>query len=59
LIEEIGRLQTLKRGEEGISGFDALIDDLERTRFSLQRQDLQSLESLRKLMGEKLQRSKL
>jgi hypothetical protein len=51
--QEIGRLQTLKRGEEGISGFDALIDDLERTRFSLQRQDLQSLESLRKLMGEK------
>jgi hypothetical protein len=51
--EEIARLQSLKRGEEGIAGFDTLIDDLQRTRFSLQNQDLKSLESLRKLIGER------
>jgi hypothetical protein len=51
--EEIARLQSLKRGEEGIAGFDTLIDDLQRTRFSLQSQDLKSLESLRKLIGER------
>lgn len=51
--KEISRLQSLKRGEEGISGYDVLIDDLKEVRFSLQRQNLKNLESLRKTIGEK------
>ena len=50
--DEIASLQALSRGEQGIN-FGPLIDDLERARFSLQDQDLKSIESLRKLLGEK------
>jgi hypothetical protein len=49
---QIARLQSLSRGPEGIK-YDALIDDLERTKYSLQDQDILSIEELRGFIGER------